>query len=89
MRARRREAPGLCLGGILRYLYWMLIGLGLFAIVIGVAQTIATLNGGNGVWLHLEAGGPGSAMGGAILAALGRYLLQETRSEKGETGDRR
>ena len=61
----------------MRILSWAMIVLGAIAIVIGIIQTIATLNGGNGVWLHLEHGGPGSAMGGAILGAMGLYLLRE------------
>ena len=66
----------------MRILSWAMILLGAIAIVIGIIQTIATLNGGNGVWLHLEHGGPGSAMGGVILGAMGIYLLREDAGSK-------
>lgn len=56
-----------------------MIVLGLGAILLGLAQTIIHLDHGNGVWLHLEPGGPGTIMGGIILVALGWYLR---RSEK-------
>ena len=61
----------------MRYLSAAMILLGVVAIGIGIVQTIATLRGGNGVWIHLEAGGPGTAIGGVILGALGWYLNAE------------
>ena len=68
----------------MRLLYWTMILLGAAAILIGVVQTAATLAGGNGVWLHLELGGPGSAIGGIILGAMGWFLLEDgkVRSKK-------
>ena len=56
-----------------------MIVLGCVAIVIGIVQTVATLSGGNGVWLHLEAGGPGPIMGGMILIVLGWYVKKGER----------
>lgn len=59
----------------------MVLLAGAAGVVLGVVQTVLALSGGNGVWLHLESGGPGTALGGLILGGLGGYLLREERRD--------